>query len=83
MNISQMLPISCNFSKGANLGSCGPREKVKKGKSSEFNPQNHGHAKFSPAPKVWSHKSPNPHLKNGKKFHNAKWSAHRKNSQWT
>ena len=60
--------ISCNFSNGANSGSSGPREEVKKGKSSEFNPQNDGQVKFSLAPKVWSHKSFNPHPKNCKKF---------------
>ena len=57
-----------NFSNGAKSGSGGPREEVKKGKSSEFNPQNDGQVKLSPAPKVWSHKGSNLHPKNGKKI---------------
>ena len=37
--ISQMSPISCQSLNGPNSGSRGPREEVKKGKSSEFNPE--------------------------------------------
>ena len=33
------------------------REGLKKGKSSEFNPQNNEQVKSSPALKVWSHES--------------------------
>ena len=38
--ISQMSPFSCQSLNGANSGSRGPREEVKKRKSSEFNPRN-------------------------------------------
>ena len=62
-------------------GSSGPREEVKKGKSSKFNPWND--RQVSPAPNVWSQKGSNLHPKNGKTFHKAKWSTHRKNSPWT
>ena len=71
------------FQKGLTQVLVGLEKKLKKGKSSEINPRNDGHIKFSPSPKVWSQKGPNLHQKNGKKFHNAKWSARRKNSQWT
>ena len=37
--ISQMSPISCQSLNGPYSGSRGPREEVKKGKSSEFNPR--------------------------------------------
>jgi len=69
--ISEMMQISCDFSKGANSGCSWPGEEVKKGKSSEFNPRNDRQVKFSPAPNVWSQKGSNLHPKNGKKFHKA------------
>ena len=50
------------------MGSRGPREEVKKGKSSKFNPQNDEQVKSSPALKVWSHEGSNLYpkmIKNG------------------
>ena len=52
-----MLLISSQSSNGPNSASRGAREVPKKGKSSEFNPENYGHVKSSPSPKVWSHES--------------------------
>ena len=43
--------------KGANSASRRAREVSKKGKSSEFNPENYERVKSSPSPKVWSHES--------------------------
>ena len=63
-----MLPISCKSLSRANLGSRGPREEVKKGKYSEFNPGNDEQVKSSLAPKVWSHEGSNLHPKNGQNF---------------
>ena len=54
-----MLPISSKSLNGANSGSRGPREEVKKGKSSEFNPENDGQVKSSPALKVFSYEGSN------------------------
>ena len=69
--ISEMMQISCDFSKGANSGSCGPGEEVKKENHQNLTPQNDTQVKFSPAPNVWSQKGSNLHPKNGKKFHKA------------
>ena len=52
-----MLPISSKSLNGASSGSRRPKEEVKKGKSSEFNPQNYEQVKSSPSLKVWSHES--------------------------
>ena len=46
----------------------GLERKQKKGKSSEFNPRNDEQAKFSPAPKLWSHEGCNLHPKIGQNF---------------
>ena len=54
-----MLPISPKSLNGANSGSKGPREEVKKGKSSEFNPHNDGQIKTSQALKVFSYEGSN------------------------
>ena len=62
-DFSNVVNFFSNFSNGAKSGSGGPREEVKKGKSSEFNAQNDGQVKFSPAPNVWSHKGSNLHPK--------------------
>ena len=43
--------------KGANSASRRAREVSKRGKSSEFNPENYEHVKSSPSLKVWSHES--------------------------
>ena len=51
--IFQMMPISSKSLNVANSGSRGPKEEVKKGKSSEFNPQNDGQFKTSQAFKVF------------------------------
>ena len=66
--ISQMSPISCQSLNGPNSGSRGPREEVKKGKSSEFNPRNGEQVKSSPASNVWSHEGSNLDPKNHQNF---------------
>ena len=52
-----MLLISFQSLNGHNSASRRAREVPKKGKSSEFNPQNYEHVKSSPSLKVWSHES--------------------------
>ena len=52
-----MLPISSQSLNGTNSASRRAREVLKKGKSSEFNPQNYEQVKSSPSLKVWSHES--------------------------
>ena len=44
------------------------REVPKKGKSSEFNPENYEHVKSSPSLKVWSHKNVKDTVNLPKKF---------------
>ena len=61
-----MLLISFQSLNGHNSASRGARGFQKKGKSSEFNPQNYEHVKSSPSLKVWSHES----IKDTVKFDN-------------
>ena len=63
--IKTLMPISYQSLNGANSGSRGPREEVKKGKSSKVNPPNYEQAKSSPAHKVWSHEGSNLYPRNG------------------
>ena len=65
-----MSPISYQSLNRANLGSKGPMEEVKKGKSSKSNPQNYEQVKSSPALKVWSHEGSNLYPKFAKKWLN-------------
>ena len=67
---SQMSLISYQSLNGANSGSRGPREEVKKGKSSKFNSQNYEQVKSSLALKEWLQESSNLHPKNGQKWLN-------------
>ena len=61
--IFQMSPISSKSLNGANSGSRGPREEVKKGKSSEFNPQNDGQVKSRQALKIFEYEGSNLYSK--------------------
>ena len=54
-----MLPISSQSLNGANSASRRAREGLKKGKSSEFNPQEYEQVNSSPSLKVWSHEGSN------------------------
>ena len=63
-----MSPFSFKSLNRSNSGSRGPREEVKKGKSSEFNPQNGEQVKLSRASNVWSHKGSNLDPKNHQNF---------------
>ena len=65
-----MSPIYCQSLNGPNSGSRGPREEVKKRKSSKFNSQNYEQVKSRPALKVWSQEGSNLHPKNGQKWLN-------------
>ena len=69
MNFSKS-PISDQSLNGTYSGSRGPREEVKKGKSSKFNPSNNEQVKSSPALKVWSHEGSNRYPKMAKKWLN-------------
>ena len=62
--------IYYQFLNGANSGSRRPREEVKKGKLSKFNPQHDEQVKPSPALKVWSHEGSNLYPKFAKKWLN-------------
>ena len=65
--ISQMSPISSQSLNGANSASRGAREGLKKGNSSEFNPQDYEQVKSSPSLKVWSHEVSNLYPKMAQK----------------
>ena len=54
-----MSPISSQSLNGANSASRGAREGLKKGNSSEFNPQDYEQVKSSPSLEVWSHEGSN------------------------
>ena len=65
-----MSPISSQSLNGANSASRGAREGLKKGNSSEFNPQDYEQVKSSPSLKVWSHEGSNLYPKMAQKGKN-------------
>ena len=67
--ISEMMQISCDFSKGANSGSSGPGEEVKKENHQNLTPQMIGKSN-SVQLRMFGRKRA-LHPKNGKTFHKA------------
>ena len=77
--ISEMMQISCDFSKGANSGSSGPGEEVKKENHQNLTPQMIGKSN-SVQLRMFGRKRARKMVKN---FIRLLWSVHRKNSPWT